>query len=154
MHWIDPTSLPSVSGEVERFIINPRGDLDGLVLAGSQLVHVPPHLSEVVTSAIGPGDTIRVHGVRPRGTDMIAAVSLTAASGQVILDEGPAAHEKRHKGNHDKPKQQKLDAQGTVHLSLFSPRGELRGALLDDGTVLRIGPKEAERVIDLLNQRL
>jgi hypothetical protein len=150
MHWIDPTSLPAVSGEVERFIINPRGDLDGLVLAGNRLVHVPPHLSEAVTSAIRPGDTIRVHGVRPRGADMMAAVSLTAASGQVILDGRPAAQEKGQKGVHDKPKQQKFEAQGTVHLSLFGPKGELRGALLDDGTVLRIGPKEAERVVDLL----
>ncbi len=67
MHWIDPTSLPALSGEVERFIINPHGDLDGLVLAGDQLVHFPPHLSEAVTAAIHPGDTIRVHGVRLRG---------------------------------------------------------------------------------------
>ncbi len=37
MHWIDPTSLPTMSGEVERFIINPNGDLDGVVLAGGGL---------------------------------------------------------------------------------------------------------------------
>jgi hypothetical protein len=86
MHWIDPTSLPALSGEVERFIINPHGDLDGVVLVGGGLVHFPHHLSEAVAAAIRPGDPITVHGVRLRGVDMVAAVSLTAKSGEVILE--------------------------------------------------------------------
>jgi hypothetical protein len=150
MHWIDPTSLPALSGEVERFIINPRGDLDGVVLAGGGLVHFPPHLSEAVATAIRPGDPITVHGVRLRGVDMVAAVSLTAKSGEVIIDEGPEAHAKKHMRKHERPKRQKLDARGTVRLPLFGPKGELRGALLDDGTVLRVGAKEAARLSGLL----
>jgi hypothetical protein len=47
-------------------------------------------------------------------------------------------------------KRQKLDTRGTVRLSLFDPKGRLRGALLDDGTVLRVDPKEAARFADLL----
>lgn len=141
MHWIDPIFLPAVVGEVERFIINPHGELDGLVLAGGHLVHFPPHLSEAVAAAIRPGDTIRVHGVRLRGADMIAAVSLTSATGEIILDEGPDARDKTPKAKHDEPARQKLDARGTVRLPLFSPKGELRGSLLDEGTVLRVNPR-------------
>ena len=44
-----------------------------------------------------------------------------------------------------------MSAEGTVRLSLFGPKGELRGALLADGTVIRIGPKEAEQVAKLLH---
>lgn len=150
MHWIDPTSLPALSGEVERFIINPHGDLDGVVLAGGTLVHFAPHLSEVVATAIRPGDPITVHGVQLRGVNMVAAVSLIAKSGDVILDEGPEAHAKKLMRKHGRPKRQKLDTRGTVRLSLFDPKGRLRGALLDDGTVLRVGAKEAPRFADLL----
>jgi hypothetical protein len=34
MHWIDPEHLPSTDGEIERFVVNPRGEIDGLVLHG------------------------------------------------------------------------------------------------------------------------
>ena len=33
---------------------------------------------------------------------------------------------------------------------MFGPKGELRGALLADGTVIRVGPKEAEQAAGLL----
>ncbi|HTO62885.1 MAG TPA: hypothetical protein VMM15_16670 [Bradyrhizobium sp.] len=39
-----------------------------------------------------------------------------------------------------------MTAEGIVRLSLFGPKGELRGALLADGTSVRIGPKEAAHI--------
>jgi len=62
-----------------------------------------------------------------------------------MIDEGPD-----HAREHPKVKHEPMRADGTVQLSLFGPKGELRGALLSDGTVLRVGPKEAERVAALL----
>lgn len=156
MHWIDPEYLPETRGEVERFLLNPHGDLDGLVFIDSTLIHFPPHLSEAVIKSIRPGDKVKVRGVRPRGAELIAAVSLTAADGTVILDEGPGdkkAHHKKHlKGHKDKhpPKGNSLNASGTVRLSLFGPKGELRGALLEDGTAVRLPPHEAEHFAKLL----
>jgi len=38
-----------------------------------------------------------------------------------------------------------LKVSGDVRLALHGPRGELWGALLDDGTVVRLGPKEAAK---------
>lgn len=147
MHWIDPDSLPEVTGVVKQFIANPHGDLDGLVLereAGELLlVHFPPHLTEHVTAAIKPEDTIRVRGVRPRAAAMIAAVSLTGADGITVLDNGPPDQHESKK-DHGKHKDRAgADVSGRVRLALHAPKGELRGALLDDGTVLRIGLKEA-----------
>jgi hypothetical protein len=47
MRWINPDCLPETKGKVERFIINPHGEIDGFVLNDSKndamLVHVPPH---------------------------------------------------------------------------------------------------------------
>jgi hypothetical protein len=43
-----------------------------------------------------------------------------------------------------------MEAEGVVQLSLFGPKGELRGALLEDGTIVRIGSKEAAALVELL----
>lgn len=148
MHWIDPDSLPEVSGTLERFVLNPHGEVDGFVMTeGGRtiLVHTPPHMETELTRHIAPGDRIRVHGVKPRGADLLAAVAVTAKNGRRIVDDGPD-----HDREHPHYDHHKMDAEGTVRLSLFGPKGEIRGALLTDGTVVRIGPKEAEHVAELL----
>ncbi len=147
MHWIDPDSLPETRGKVTRFLLNPHGELDGVVL-GSRQVHFPPHLSKQIARHVSPGDEIRVRGVKPRRADMIAAVSLTTKSGVLILDEGPHHGGEKHHRPHVERKA--MDASGEVVLSLFGPKGELRGALLDDGTSLRMPPHAATELAEYL----
>lgn len=148
MHWIDPDSLPEVSGTVERFVLNPHGEVDGFVMTGKAccvLVHTPPHMEAELTHSVKAGDHVSVYGVRPRGADLLAAVAVTAKDGRRIVDQGPD-HDREHPAHAHR----NMQAEGTVRLSLFGPKGELRGALLDDGTVVRIGPKEAAEIADLL----
>ena len=160
MHWIDPDCLPETKGSFERFVLNPHGEIDGLVLNGGKerttLIHVPPHLSAAIETSIRPGEAVTVRGVRPRGADMVAAVALTTAAGHVIIDDGPD-HEapdrkdgREHRTPSKPPTPRKAELTGTVRLSLFAPKGELRGALLEDGSVVRIGPKEASRFAGIL----
>ena len=157
MHWIDPDCLPEISGTVERFVANRHGEIDGLVLKddanASLLVHVPPHLTAEIEVSIQAGDRLKIRGVRPCGADMVAAVSITCADGCVIVDEGPDHKFSDATDQAEAPKPsraQTAQTAGTVRLSLYAPKGELRGVLLDDGTVLRIGPKEARHYLDLL----
>jgi hypothetical protein len=149
MHWIDPESLPEVAGTLERFVLNQHGEVDGFVMNGHAqtpiLVHTPPHMEGELTRNAKAGDKLRVRGVRPRGANVLAAVAVTGESGLQIIDKGPD-----HDRKHPKIERQKMQIEGTVRLSLFGPKGELRGALLADGTIIRIGPKEAEHLIKLL----
>jgi hypothetical protein len=148
MHWIDPDSLPEVTGTIERFVLNPHGEVDGFVMTSegaTVLVHTPPHMEADLTRHARIGDKVGVRGVKPRGADLFAAVAVTARNGRRIVDDGPD-----HDREHPKREHRCGDAAGTVQLSLFGPKGELRGALLTDGTVVRIGPKEAEGIADLL----
>jgi hypothetical protein len=149
MHWIDPNSLPEVAGTLERFVLNPHGEVDGFVMNGQTQtpihVHTPPHLEGELTRNAKVGDKLRVRGVRPRGADVLAAVAVTGESGRQIIDKGPDRDRK-----HPKIEHQKMQLEGTVRLSLFGPKGELRGALLADGTIIRIGPKETEHLPKLL----
>jgi hypothetical protein len=150
MHWIDPACLPETRGKVTQFLLNPHGELDGLVLntAGSTLqVHFPPHMTKQVMKHISVGNAIRVHGVKPRDANVIAAVSLTSAQGAELVDEGPQHHGPKA----PKPEGKPMDVQGEVTLSLYGPKGELRGALLDDGTSLRMPPHAAAELVDYLS---
>ncbi len=93
MHWIDPASLPEVAGTLERFVLNPHGEVDGFVMNGQTqtpiLVHTPPHMEGELTRNTEAGDKLRVRGVRPRGADVLAAVAVTEESGRQIIDKGP-----------------------------------------------------------------
>lgn len=150
MHWIDPSSLRKTSGTVDRFVQNPKGLLDGLIFTDETLVHFPPHMAAEVRDAIGPGDKIDVYGVRPRGADVLAAVSLVTSDGRAIVDQGPDAEAGKPP---KKAPRMDLAVEGTVRLPLYGPKGELRGALLDDGSVLRVPPHEAKRMRDLLQAK-
>src|SRR5579864_7090406 len=148
MHWIDPESLPAVAGTVERFVLNPDGEVDGFVMTWGTddiLVHTPPHLQAELVRHLNPGDAVCVRGVRPRGAALLAAVAVIAKDGHRIVDDGPGPDRKARKVEH-----RTMSADGTVRLSLFGPKGELRGALLADGTTVRVGPKEAEQHKTLL----
>jgi hypothetical protein len=153
MHWIDHDFLPDIGGAVERFIVNRHGEVDGLILMYEPdrflFVHLPPHLGPEITSAVAEGDAVRVRGIRPRGADMIAAVAVIASDGRLILDNGPDGNgerkpQPRHKGA------KKVEFEGVVRMSLFGAKGELRGALFEDGNLVRLGPKEAILVANLL----
>jgi hypothetical protein len=149
MHWIDPDCLPEVQGTLERFLLNPHGEIDGFVMTSEQrapiLVHTPPHMESELIRQVKAGEAVAVRGLRPRNADLIAAVEVATRNGARILDNGPD-----HDREHPKLEKKKMSAEGTVRLSLFGPKGELRGALLNDGTVIRLGPKEAQQVAGLL----
>jgi hypothetical protein len=153
MHWIDPRSLTPIRGTIEQFVMNRDGELDGLLLSTgteTQLVHFPPHMGGAVERTIKAGDSITVHGVKPRGAAVIAAVSLVPADGVEILDEGPDAPHQEAPPAGDEAVKHDAKAGGVVRLTLYGPKGELRGAVLEDGTAIRLGKKEAQRFADLL----
>ena len=153
MHWIDPAYLPETKGTVDRFLINAHGDAEGLMLRDGKEVHFPRHLAKRVLAAFKPGDPIKVRGVRPRGVDMVAAVSLQAGDGPEITDEGPpkGADGQEADKNSDHGSDKHVEVQGVVKHLLHGPRGERRGALLDDGTIVWMPPDAAESLNELLS---
>jgi hypothetical protein len=153
MHWIDPDCMPETQGAVEGFIINWHGEIDGALLTGARqtslLVCTPPHMGAEIEAAIKIGEMIRVRSIRPRRTEIVAAVAVIASNGDTILDNGPD-HEDKRKVPHGDSKLERMDVEGVVRMSLFGPKNEPRGALLEDDTVVRIGSKGAASLAKLL----
>jgi hypothetical protein len=144
----DLSQLPKVSSTVTRYTLTPRGDVDGLILADGTEVHVPPHLSTQLVFVAKPGDSVTVRGLKALNENMINALSVTNdATGQQVVDNGPPPG---GRGPGRLPGMQAMDAQGAVQTVLHGPRGEVNGAVLADGTILRLPPPEATRFADLL----
>jgi hypothetical protein len=149
MHWIDPDYLPEITGTVDQFLVNKHGEADGFLLTDGSEVHVPPHLSSRLLRDVRPGSEVRVRGVRPRGVKMVAAVAIDTAKGR-ILDEGPGARE--DDDAFERARHSPMSAEGIVKQAIHGPKGEKRGAVLEDGRIIRLPPYEAKRFSDLLRK--
>src|SRR5260370_35847587 len=147
--------LPETRGTVQRFTLTPIGEIDGVILADGTEFHLPPHLTTQLASAVRVGDTVTVQGYRSLYVPLIVAASITdATTGQTVVDNGPPPPGSRPPPpppGMPAPGAQQTTVQGRVQMPLYGPRGDLNGALLADGTIVRIGPMEAYQVASLLN---
>ncbi len=138
----DPAQLPEFKGKVTQFTLSPRGDVDGLILDDGTEVQVPPHLSNALVFSVKPGDVVSIRGLKARSIAMVSAVTVTnVASGAVI---GGAQTGGRMED------MAKMDVSGKIKALLHTPRGDVGGVLLEDGTVLRMPPPEAAKQATLL----
>jgi hypothetical protein len=138
----DPDQFPAIQGKVVQYSLTPRGEVDGLILDDGTQVHMPPHLGAQLVFTIKPGDQITVRGLKARQIALIEAVSVTNDATHVsVVDAGPP--DPRGTG-------QVLQASGNVKAQLHGPRGDLNGVLLEDGTIIRLPPDEAERLVTQL----
>ena len=80
---------------------------------------------------------------------MVAAVAIDTPKGR-ILDEGPDVREVDDA--FERAKHGPMSAQGVVKQIIHGPKGEKRGAVLEDGRIIRLPPHEAERFSDLLKK--
>jgi hypothetical protein len=161
----DPGQLPTYTGRVQQFTLTPRGDIDGLILSDGTEVKTPPHLSTSIAYSIKPGDSLTIHGLRAAALPLIEAVSLTDQSnGRTLVDNGPTAPPGPPGPPQDfrplpapgigsgqvAPLPGLSEVQGRVRMALHGPQGEVNGALLEDGTVLRLPPPAAMTFAALL----
>jgi hypothetical protein len=136
----DPDQLPAIHGMVSQYSLTPRGDVDGLILADGTEIRLPPHLGVQLVYAVKPGDAVTIRGLRARAIAMVQAASVrNDVTGASVTDNDP--------GGHPGPRgaQQKLSARGHIKTQLHGPQGDLNGALLSDGTIIRLPPLEAQR---------
>jgi hypothetical protein len=151
----DLQQLPEIRGVLQRYTLTPRGDLDGFLLNDNTDVHVPPHLSAQLAAAVRPGDTVAVRGYRSSAVPLIvAAVVANAATGQRVVDQGPPAPgfgpSPPLPPGFAMPGAPQTSVSGKVQASLYGPAGDLNGAALEDGTIVRMPPHIAYQSAALL----
>jgi hypothetical protein len=133
--------LPEFKGTVARYTLTPRGDVDGLLLGDGTEVHFPPQMSAQLVYAVKPGDAVTVRGLKAYSMQLIDATAISNdTSGQKVVDRGPVRGPRATIWA-----DQIMSAQGRVQAVLHGKRGEVNGAILEDGTILRLPPPEAQR---------
>jgi hypothetical protein len=138
----DPAQLPMIKGKVAQYTLTPRGDVNGFILQDGTEVHINPGLSSELVFAVRPGDSVTIHGLKAHAIPMVAGVAVTNdATGAVVT--GPMGRPGMRRGT-------PLEATGKIKATLHEPRGAVNGVLLEDGTVVRLPPPEAERLASQL----
>jgi hypothetical protein len=153
-----PLSAPSgqqvdVTGTVKAFTLTPIGEIEGLILTNGTEIHVPPHLTEQVVSAVHSGESVAVRGWNTGVPNFIMATALTGQRGQSVVDQGPPPPGLRPpppSSGQPAPGAQLGTAQGRILQVLHGPRGDANGAILDDGTTLKFPPPTAWQAVSLL----
>ena len=137
----DAAQLPETKGTVKQYTLTPRGDIDGLILNDGTQVKLPAYLSTQVAFAVRPGDAVTVRGLKARALTLVDAVSVTNDATRAVVDIAGRRTDAAE-----------TTVQGRVAMALRGKRGEVNGALLDNGTQLRLPPPEAERLQATLQQ--
>jgi hypothetical protein len=138
----DSSQLPVTHGTVKQYTLTPRGDVDGFLLTDGTQVQLPPDLSSETVFALRPGDKVTVKGLKARALPLVDAASVVNdATGASVNDDGPTPPPRA--GN-------ETTISGKIFTQLHGKRGELNGAVLLDGTILRLPPPEAARLSDAL----
>ena len=151
--WFDPTQLPSFTGTVERYLLNPQGQTDALLFREGPQIVFPPEVAEAVRQAAPPGRPLIVWGIRARSAPVITMLAFAPnAEATPRVVERPYW---RLSGREARTEWGRMTVAGTVRQPYWSPQGEVVGAVLEDGTVVLLPQgvaASAEAVRDLLKQ--
>jgi len=138
-----------IAGTVNIYLLNPRGEVDGLLLTDGTQVKFPPHMSTDLTSWVRPSESITAQGVREVAS-VFTAFTITNANGQSLNEARPI----RPPPPSDlrSVNLAPMQAEGKIRIVLHAPRGEVAGAVLEEGTIVRIAPHVSAQVSALFQQ--
>jgi hypothetical protein len=145
-------STPLVQGTVTQYLMNPHGEVDGLLLSDGTQVHFPPHMAKDLVGTVKPEDSVTVQGYRSFDGPVVKAYTITNTQTGLSITE-------REPGLLDRPIMPpsvrdwsliERHAEGIVRVLLYGPRGEVNGVVLEDRSIVRVPPHAAYQVASLL----
>jgi hypothetical protein len=131
---------PVADGIVDRYLLTPRGDVNGLLLRDGSQMHVTLRAAEDLTKNIQPGDRVLVHGRRVSGSPLVRPdVIINVTDGRSFTV--PYRLDLEMPPREERPAVNEMMAIGTIEVLLYDPlKGIVNGALLSDGTQFRLPP--------------
>jgi hypothetical protein len=153
----------TVQGTVCRMTTAPRGEVDGAVLEDGTVIHWPPHLEDRFRRIAARGERVKVTGrmeTGPEGDTHLEVEKVTNLRiGDVEENDGapPPRGRRRRPGRFPPPPPpdrrpvrriddgERKTVAGTVRRMTMAPRGEIDGAVLEDGTVIHWPPHLEDR---------
>jgi hypothetical protein len=135
------TTTPIATGVVSRFLVNPFGEVDGLLLDSGTLVTFPPHMEHELTAAITPGAPVAVRGQATGPTQIKALILTNTSTNQQVIEHPPAPAERKLPKHLRAVGLRQLRARATVSHLRYGKHGEIKDLVLADGTTVKL-PKD------------
>jgi hypothetical protein len=143
-------TTPIATGVVTRFLVNPFGEVDGLLLDNGPLVTFPPHMEHELTAAIKPGDPVAIRG-QVTGSAQIKALVLTnTRTDQQVIEHPPARTERKMPKHLRAAGLQQIRARSTVAHVRYGKHGEVKDVVLADGTTVKLPKDIVESFVPVL----
>ena len=127
---------PATDARVARLLVNPLGEVDGVLLDNGTIVTFPAHMGDELASTVKPGDLVAVKGY-PESATQIKGYVITSTSSNRTVTTLP-----KPRGGIRMPKflrnlgLKNMTAQGEVRHLRFG-KGVTNGVILADGTIVR-----------------
>jgi hypothetical protein len=132
------TPTTSVHGTVSQYMMNPEGLVDGILLSDDTIVRFPPRMSQQLVETVKPPDLVNVDGfVEYQGT--VHATAITNPASQKSVVDIPPSPQNLAPGPVQEVRQP-MSATGTIKVLTHAARGEIDGAVLDNGTIVHFPP--------------
>lgn len=131
-------ALAVLEGRVQRLLITPYGEPNGVCLADGTVVLLPPHLAGRLAGAVAVGDRVRVIGQAASGGAMRAQALVNLASGGAVDGQGDGPPTVASLSA--RPPLQQFSVRGVIDAVLYGPRGEANGVILADGALIYFRP--------------
>jgi hypothetical protein len=165
----DRGATKTVQGTVRRSTTAPMGEIDGAVLEDGTVIHWPPHLGDRASGVAIRGDQVRATGwmeTGPDGDTHLEVRTITNLRTKASIEnDAPAPPPPPGAGPRRGPAPppptgprfgspvaatSTRSVQGTVQQLTRAPKGEVDGAILEDGTVIHWPPHLADRFSTLV----
>ncbi|ODT76223.1 MAG: hypothetical protein ABS69_09800 [Nitrosomonadales bacterium SCN 54-20] len=132
----------SLQGKVATYLINPFGEIDGLILDNGTLAKTPPHMSSNVTEFVKPGDSVTLQGTPKAGPSFETYSITNMESNQILLRREPSWNEKPMPKHLRAVGLKEISTAGKIQQVIAGKHGEPKIVILDNGANVRL-PKEA-----------
>jgi hypothetical protein len=138
--------IENIRGTIRSLTTAPKGEVDGAVLDNGTILHWPPHLEDAFQGIAAVGDRVEVTGrteTAPRGEVHFEVQRLTNLRTNAVAvndDRGPPPKGEGRRGKGRPADSETSTVRGVVRSMTTAPKGEIDGAILDDGTELHWPP--------------
>jgi hypothetical protein len=136
-------AAPVVAGSVRRFLVNPHGEVDGLLLADGTIVKFRPHMGAELIAVVKANDAISVRGYREPSAAVKAIVVVNEGTRQQVVERPPGPDIAKMPKHLRFAALSRLKVMGKIERQMRGKKGEVNGVLLSDGTVVRFPPHVA-----------
>jgi hypothetical protein len=135
--------VKEIRGTVVNYLLNPRGEVDGLLLEDGAFIKFPPHLGRELVQVAKPGDEVIAIGL-PEGPKLLRGHVIVNPKAELGLREiKPVPPERASFVGPLQP----LRAEGRIRHAKRNPHGDIDGAILEDGTILQFPPQPGEALV-------